>query len=165
MWTITSNKTLDEPLLALRLEDANGNSEAHFGAIDESSYTGEIYPYDLATSQFWGVEFNSSWIGDSLTSHSSCTQAAIASGTSYIYMPEYDWTNFTAAIMNVEGTEVNGTNTITCDHMMCMASQECPFYYDLLPNFTIGLGQWNYTIPAEGYLIPSTNSSYPCMFV
>lgn len=50
MWTITSNKTMDEPVLALKLEGANGTSEAHFGGVDNSSYTGDIFPYDLYTS-------------------------------------------------------------------------------------------------------------------
>lgn len=51
MWVITSNKTLDKPILALSIDSgSNGTSEAHFGAIDNSSYTGEIYPYNVTTA-------------------------------------------------------------------------------------------------------------------
>ena len=112
MWIITSNKTLDEPVLGLRLEDANGTSEAHFGGVDTDSYTGDIFPYDLYTSQFWGVDFNSSWFGGNPCDKSGATQAAISSGTSYIYMPKYDFGNFSLDVMDTPGVLVNGTYSI-----------------------------------------------------
>jgi len=80
---------LDEPVFAFYLSDTNNgdDSEATFGGIDESHYTGKITTIPLRRKAYWEVDLDAITFGDS-TAELENTGVILDTGTSLI-APNY----------------------------------------------------------------------------
>ena len=80
---------LDEPVFAFYLGDTNkegDDSEATFGGIDESHFTGELTRIPLRRKAYWEVDFDAITFGDD-TAHLDNTGVILDTGTSLIALP------------------------------------------------------------------------------
>jgi saccharopepsin len=88
-YNMLNQKLLDEPLFAFYLGDTNkegDNSEATFGGVDESHYTGEMIKIPLRRKAYWEVELNAIALGDNVAELED-TGVILDTGTSLIALP------------------------------------------------------------------------------
>ena len=88
-YNMLNQKLLDEPVFAFYLGDTNkegDNSEATFGGVDKSHYTGELTKIPLRRKAYWEVELDSITFGDS-TAEMENTGVILDTGTSLIALP------------------------------------------------------------------------------
>ena len=79
---------VDEPVFAFYLGDTNSGeeSEAVFGGIDKSHYTGEITKIPLRRKAYWEVALDAITFGDA-TAELDNTGVILDTGTSLIALP------------------------------------------------------------------------------
>jgi saccharopepsin len=79
---------LDEPVFAFYLGDTNEQqeSEAVFGGIDESHYSGELVKLPLRRKAYWEVDLDAITFGDE-TAEMDNTGVILDTGTSLIALP------------------------------------------------------------------------------
>lgn len=79
---------LDEPVFAFYLGDTNANqeSEATFGGIDESHYTGKLTKLPLRRKAYWEVDLDAITFGKE-TAEMDNTGVILDTGTSLIALP------------------------------------------------------------------------------
>lgn len=80
---------LDEPVFAFYLGDANkegDSSEATFGGVDKSHYTGELIKIPLRRKAYWEVDLDSIALGDDVAELEN-TGVILDTGTSLIALP------------------------------------------------------------------------------
>jgi len=80
---------LDEPVFAFYLGDTNDKdspSEAIFGGVDKSHYTGSLTKIPLRRKAYWEVELDALTFGDE-TAEFESTGAILDTGTSLIALP------------------------------------------------------------------------------
>lgn len=131
---------IDEPVFAFYLSDtANGDeSEAVFGGIDKSHYTGDITYIPLRRKAYWEVDLDAISFGDA-TAEIENTGVILDTGTSLIALP-----STMAELLNKEigaKKSFNGQYTVECDKR------------DSLPDLTFTLTGHNFTISAYDYIL------------
>lgn len=131
---------LDEEVFAFYLSDtANGDeSEATFGGIDKSHYTGDITYIPLRRKAYWEVDLDAITFGDA-TAEIENTGVILDTGTSLIALP-----STMAELLNKEigaKKSFNGQYTVECDKR------------DSLPDLTFTLTGHNFTISAFDYIL------------
>lgn len=80
---------IDDPVFAFYLSDTNdegAESEAIFGGIDESRYTGKMTKIPLRRKAYWEVDLDAITFGDQ-TAELDSTGAILDTGTSLIALP------------------------------------------------------------------------------
>lgn len=133
---------LDEPVFAFYLGDTAGTdegaSEAVFGGIDESHYTGKMIEIPLRRKAYWEVDFNSISFG-SQTAELSETGVILDTGTSLIALP-----STLADLLNKEMGATKGYNgqyTIDCSKR------------DSLPDVSFDLAGYSFSITPYDYIL------------
>jgi len=136
-----NQKLVDEPVFAFYLGDADkdgDNSEATFGGIDESHYTGELIKIPLRRKAYWEVELNSIALGDNVAELEN-TGVILDTGTSLIALP-----STMAELLN---KEIGATKGFTGQY-----SVDCD-KRDSLPDLTFTLGGHKFTIGPHDYIL------------
>lgn len=131
---------LDEPVFAFYLSDTNNgdDSEATFGGVDESHYTGKITTIPLRRKAYWEVDLDAITFGDS-TAELENTGVILDTGTSLIALP-----TTLAELLNKEiGAKkgYNGQYTIECDKR------------DSLPDMSFTLSGHEFAITPYDYIL------------
>jgi len=131
---------IDEPVFAFYLGDTSDGdtSEAIFGGIDESHYTGKLTTIPLRRKAYWEVDLDAITFGDSSASLDS-TGVILDTGTSLIALP-----STLAELLNKEmGAKkgYNGQYTVECDKR------------DSLPDMSFTLSGYNFTITPYDYIL------------
>lgn len=88
-YNMLNQKLLDEPKFAFYLGNADkegDNSEATFGGVDESHYTGELINIPLRRKAYWEVDFDAIAFGDNVAELED-TGVILDTGTSLIALP------------------------------------------------------------------------------
>lgn len=140
-YSLVNQGLIDEPVFAFYLGDTSegeGASEAVFGGIDESHYTGKMIEIPLRRKAYWEVDFNSISFGDE-TAELSDTGIILDTGTSLIALP-----STLADLLNKEmGAKkgYNGQYSIDC------AAR------DSLPDVTFNLAGYDFSITAYDYIL------------
>ncbi|KAJ6143394.1 hypothetical protein N7471_002847 [Penicillium samsonianum] len=136
-----NQKLVDEPVFAFYLGDASkdgDNSEATFGGIDKSHYTGELIKIPLRRKAYWEVELNSIALGNNVAELEN-TGVILDTGTSLIALP-----STMAELLN---KEIGATKGFTGQY-----SVECD-KRDSLPDLTFTLGGHKFTIGPFDYIL------------
>jgi saccharopepsin len=84
-YSLVDQKLLDEPVFAFYLGDASETSEAVFGGIDESHYTGKITTIPLRRKAYWEVTLDSLTFGGETADMDM--GAILDTGTSLLALP------------------------------------------------------------------------------
>ncbi|KAK6357126.1 Vacuolar protease A [Orbilia javanica] len=137
-YEMISQGLVDEPVFAFYLGREEDQSEAVFGGIDKSHYTGDITWVDVRRKAYWEVAFDSITFGDQ-TSELESWGAVLDTGTSLITLPSDYAEMLNAQIGATKGW--NGQYTVPCE--------EVPN----LPDLTFNLGGTNFTIEATDYTL------------
>ena len=136
---------LDEPVFSFYLGNTDQESEAVFGGIDKSRYTGEITWIPLRRKAYWEVDLEEFCYDDECISFESSdpgrssTGAILDTGTSLIALP-----SDLAEIVNRQmGAKkgYNGQYTIECDKR------------DSLPDVKFKLGKNVFSITPDDYIL------------
>lgn len=88
-YNMLNQKLLDEPVFAFYLGDTNkegDDSEATFGGIDKSHYTGDLVKIPLRRKAYWEVDFDAIAFGDNVAELEN-TGVILDTGTSLIALP------------------------------------------------------------------------------
>jgi saccharopepsin len=140
-YNMLNQKTLDEPVFAFYLGDSNkegDDSEATFGGIDKSHYTGELVKIPLRRKAYWEVDFDAIAFGDNVAELEN-TGVILDTGTSLIALP-----STLAELLNKEigaSKSWNGQYTVDCAKR------------DSLPDLTLTLSGYNFSITAFDYVL------------
>lgn len=137
-YNMVNQGLLDEPVFAFSLGDAEGESSATFGGIDESAYKGKLVTLPLRRKAYWEVDFDAISYGDS-TADLEGTGVILDTGTSLIALP-----STLADLLNKEmGAKkgYNGQYTVECDKR------------DTLPDVTFTLSGHKFSITAYDYIL------------
>ncbi|CAL5872476.1 uncharacterized protein PFLUO_LOCUS6740 [Penicillium psychrofluorescens] len=140
-YNMLSQDLLDEPVFAFYLGDTNkegDSSEATFGGLDKSHYTGELTKIPLRRKAYWEVEFNAITFGDN-TADLDNTGIILDTGTSLIALP-----STLAELLNKEigaKKSFTGQYTVECEKR------------DSLPDLTFNLSGHNFTIGPYDYIM------------
>lgn len=133
--------TLDEPVFAFYLGDSTkegDDSEATFGGVDKSHYTGELVNIPLRRKAYWEVDFDAIAFGDNVAELEN-TGVILDTGTSLIALP-----STLAELLNKEigaSKSWNGQYTVDCAKR------------DSLPDLTVTLTGHNFSITAYDYIL------------
>ncbi|PYI17314.1 pepsin-like aspartic protease [Aspergillus aculeatinus CBS 121060] len=137
---------LDEPVFAFYLGDANkegDSSEATFGGVDKSHYTGELIKIPLRRKAYWEVDLDSIALGDDVAELEN-TGVILDTGTSLIALP-----SSLAEMINAQiGAKKGWTGQYTID---CAKRSS-------LPDVTFALSGHNFTISAFDYTLETQGS-------
>ncbi|UNI17813.1 Saccharopepsin [Purpureocillium takamizusanense] len=134
---------LDEPVFAFYLGDSDEGSEAVFGGVDDSHYTGKIEYIPLRRKAYWEVDLDSIAYGDEVAELED-TGVILDTGTSLNVIP-----SSLAELLNAEmGAKkgFNGQYTIDCSKKSS------------LPDITFSLSGSNYSLPASDYILEVSGS-------
>jgi len=134
---------LDEPVFAFYLGDDKSESEAVFGGIDKSHYTGEIEYIPLRRKAYWEVDLDAIAFGDEVAELED-TGVILDTGTSLNVLP-----SSLAELLNSEmGAKkgYNGQYTVDCAKR------------NTLPDITFTLAGSNYSLPATDYILEVSGS-------
>ncbi|KAJ5808342.1 vacuolar protease A [Penicillium riverlandense] len=140
-YNMLSQDLLDAPVFAFYLGDTNkegDDSEATFGGLDKSHYTGELTKIPLRRKAYWEVEFNAISFGDN-TAELDNTGIILDTGTSLIALP-----STLAELLNKEigaKKSFTGQYTVECEKR------------DSLPDLTFTLSGHNFTIGPYDYIM------------
>lgn len=131
---------LDEPVFAFYLgnTDDGTESEATFGGIDSSHYTGKLVKIPLRRKAYWEVNLDSITFGKE-TADLDNTGVILDTGTSLIALP-----STLAELLNKEiGAKkgFNGQYTVECDKR------------DSLPDISFALSGYDFKISAYDYIL------------
>lgn len=129
---------LEEPAFAFYLGRGDEGSEAVFGGVDESHYTGKIEYIPLRRKAYWEVDIDSIAFGDEVAELEN-TGAILDTGTSLNVLP-----SSLAELLNKEiGAKKgwNGQYTVECEKIQS------------LPDITFNLAGSNYSLPASDYIL------------
>merc|ERR1712169_24563 len=139
-YNMIDQKLLDEPVFAFYLgnTDDGSESEATFGGIDKSHYTGKMVKIPLRRKAYWEVNLDSISFGKE-TADLDNTGVILDTGTSLIALP-----STLAELLNKElGAKkgFNGQYTVECDKR------------DSLPDISFTLSGYNFSITAYDYIL------------
>ncbi|KAF7562550.1 hypothetical protein G7046_g1606 [Stylonectria norvegica] len=142
-YQMVNQKLLDEAVFAFYLGDQEGESEATFGGVDSSRYSGKIEYIPLRRKAYWEVDLDSIAFGDEIAELEN-TGAILDTGTSLNVLP-----SSLAELLNSEmGAKkgYNGQYTVDC------AKRQT------LPDITFNLAGSNYSLPATDYILEVSGS-------
>ncbi|CCX33774.1 aspartic peptidase domain-containing protein [Pyronema domesticum] len=137
-YNMVEQKLVDEPVFAFYLGTTEQQSEATFGGIDKSHYTGELIKLPVRRKAYWEVDFDAITFGDQVAKLEN-TGAIVDTGTSLIALP-----TTIAELLNAEiGAKKswNGQYTVECSAR------------DSLPDLTFTLTGHNFTIGPYDYIL------------
>ncbi|UKZ76253.1 hypothetical protein TrVFT333_003952 [Trichoderma virens FT-333] len=137
-YQMVNQKLLDEPVFAFYLGSGDEGSEAVFGGVDESHYSGKIEYIPLRRKAYWEVDLDSIAFGDEVAELEN-TGAILDTGTSLNVLP-----SGLAELLNAEiGAKkgFGGQYTVDCSKR------------DSLPDITFSLAGSKYSLPATDYII------------
>jgi saccharopepsin len=142
---------LDEPVFAFYLSDSESGeeSEAMFGGIDASHYTGKMIKIPLRRKAYWEVELDAITFGKD-TAEMEGTGVILDTGTSLIALP-----TTIAELLNKEiGCKkgFNGQYTVECEKR------------DSLPDMSFTLSGYNFTLGPKDYIL-EVQGSCLCSFI
>jgi len=140
---------LDDPVFAFYLDTTEGASEATFGGIDKSHYTGKMTRIPLRRKAYWEVDLDAIIFGDESAELDS-TGVILDTGTSLIALP-----STLAELLNKEmgaKKSYNGQYTVECAKR------------DTLPDLTFTLTGHNFTISANDYILEVQGSCISAIF-
>lgn len=129
---------LDEPVFAFYIGGDGAESEAIFGGVDKSHYTGSMVKIPLRRKAYWEVDLDAITFGHD-TAQFENTGAILDTGTSLIAMP-----STLAELINKEiGAKkgFNGAYTVDCGKKTTA------------PDLTFNLSGYNFTIGASDYIV------------
>jgi saccharopepsin len=131
---------IDEKVFAFYLSesDSGHDSEATFGGIDKTKYTGDMTKIPLRRKAYWEVELDAITFGKD-TADLADTGVILDTGTSLIALP-----STLAELLNKEmgaKKSFNGQYTVDCEKR------------DSLPDLTFSLTGHNFTISAYDYIL------------
>lgn len=134
---------VDEKVFAFYLTDDKSQSEAVFGGIDKSHYSGDLTYLPLRRKAYWEVDFDAISFGDAKADLDN-TGVILDTGTSLIALP-----STLAELLNKEmGAKkgYNGQYSIECDKR------------DSLPDVTFTLGGKDFAITPYDYILEMQGS-------
>ncbi|KAI9722832.1 MAG: Vacuolar protease A [Chrysothrix sp. TS-e1954] len=140
-YNMINQDLIDEPVFSFYLGDSNtegDDSEATFGGVDKSHYTGKMTKIPLRRKAYWEVDLDAITFGDE-TAEIDGTGAILDTGTSLLVLP-----STLAELLNKEiGAKkgFNGQYTIDCEKRKD------------LPDLTFTLTGHNFTIDAMDYIL------------
>jgi saccharopepsin len=134
---------LDEPVFAFYIGGDGEESEAIFGGIDQSHYTGKMVKLPLRRKAYWEVDLDAITFGQD-TAEFDNTGVILDTGTSLIALP----TTLAELINKQIGAKksFNGAYTVDCSKRSSA------------PDMTFNLSGYNFTISAADYIIESQGS-------
>jgi len=140
---------LDEPVFAFYLGDTNASqeSEATFGGVDKSHYTGEMIKIPLRRKAYWEVSLDAITFGKE-TAELESTGVILDTGTSLIALP-----STIAELLNKEiGAKkgFNGQYTVECDKR-----DSLPDMSFTLSGYKFAIGPYDYILEVQGSCISS----------
>jgi len=141
VYNMINQGLLDEPVFAFYLGNANkdgDNSEATFGGVDKSHYTGELINIPLRRKAYWEVEFDAITLGDNKAELEN-TGIILDTGTSLIALP--------STLAELLNKEIGATKGFTGQY-----SVECDTV-DSLPDLTFTLSGHDFTIGPHDYIL------------
>lgn len=129
---------LDEPVFAFYIGGEGEESEALFGGIDKSHYTGKMVKIPIRRKAYWEVELDAITFGQE-TAELDDTGVILDTGTSLIALP-----STLAELINTQiGAKkgFNGAYTVDCGKKSSA------------PDLTFNLSGYNFTISAQDYIV------------
>lgn len=96
MGEMISEGKLEHPVISWQFNFNDKESYVIFGGFNSTAYTGELIQYDIVQTVNWTIGLSGVWVGGTEVNGDTTQNAAIATGTSYIYMPESDFLQFKA---------------------------------------------------------------------
>ncbi|KAJ6096186.1 hypothetical protein N7486_006932 [Penicillium sp. IBT 16267x] len=141
VYNMINQSLLDEPVFAFYLGNANNEgdqSEATFGGVDKSHYTGKLVTIPLRRKAYWEVEFDAVTLGDN-TAELENTGIILDTGTSLIALP--------STLAELLNKEIGATKGFTGQY-----SVECDTV-DSLPDLTFTLSGHDFTIGPHDYIL------------
>jgi len=141
-YSMVDQKLIDEPVFAFYLGDTSDESEAIFGGIDDSHYTGKLTTIPLRRKAYWEVTLDSLTFGGETADMDM--GAILDTGTSLIALPS----TIAELLNNQIGAKkgFTGQYTVECDTR------------DNLPELTFTLGGTNFTIGPYDYILEAGGS-------
>ena len=129
---------IDEPVFAFYIGDEDSESEAIFGGVDESHYTGKMVKLPLRRKAYWEVDLDAITFGQE-TAELDNTGVILDTGTSLITLP-----STLAELVNKQiGAKKSFTGVYTVD---CSKRSSAP-------DMTFSLSGYNFTISASDYIL------------
>lgn len=141
VYNMINQGLLDEPVFAFYLGNANNEgdqSEATFGGVDKSHYTGELITIPLRRKAYWEVEFDAITLGNNKAELEN-TGVILDTGTSLIALP-----STMAELLN---KEIGATKGFTGQYSVDCAT------VDSLPDLTFTLSGHDFTIGPHDYIL------------
>jgi saccharopepsin len=149
-YNMINQKSVDEPVFAFYLGDANkegDDSEATFGGIDKSHYTGELIKIPLRRKAYWEVDLDSIALGDNVAELEN-TGVILDTGTSLIALP-----STMAELLNKEiGATKSWNGQYTVD---CATRDSLPDLTFTLAGHPFKIGPYDYVLEVQGSCISS----------
>ncbi|KAJ5861647.1 Peptidase A1 [Penicillium soppii] len=149
-YNMINQKSVDEPVFAFYLGDANkdgDSSEATFGGIDKSHYTGELIKIPLRRKAYWEVDLDSIALGDNVAELEN-TGVILDTGTSLIALP-----STMAELLNKEiGATKSWNGQYTVD---CATRDSLPDLTFTLAGHPFTIGPYDYVLEVQGSCISS----------
>jgi len=141
-YSLVDSGALDEPVFAFYLGDTDGQSEAIFGGVDESHYTGKLTTIPVRRKAYWEVTLDSLTFGGETADMDM--GAILDTGTSLIALPS----TIAELLNNQIGAKKSftGQYTIECDKR------------GGLPDMTFTLNGSNFTIGPFDYILEAGGS-------
>lgn len=141
VYNMINQGLLDEPVFAFYLGNANNDgdqSEATFGGVDKSHYTGELITIPLRRKAYWEVEFDAITLGDNKAELEN-TGVILDTGTSLIALP--------STLAELLNKEIGATKGFTGQYSVDCAT------VDSLPDLTFTLSGHDFTIGPHDYIL------------
>jgi saccharopepsin len=135
-------KLIDEPVFSFYLTDAEGQSEAIFGGIDETKFKGKLTTLPVRRKAYWEVTLDSITFGGETAELD--VGAILDTGTSLLALPS----TIADLLNNKIGAKKSftGQYTVECDKR------------DGLPELTFALAGKNFTIGPFDYILEAGGS-------
>jgi saccharopepsin len=143
VYNLINQKLIDEPKFAFYLGDTEHDSEATFGGIDESHYTGKVTYLPVRRKGYWEVKLDAIKFGGE-SAQMDNTGAILDTGTSLLTFP-----SDIAELLNKQiGAKrgFTGQYTIECEKR------------DALPELTFTLSGVDFTIGPFDYILEVSGS-------
>ncbi|KAG7192117.1 Vacuolar protease A [Scheffersomyces spartinae] len=142
VYNAISQGLLDSPQFAFYLGDTSKDEEngglATFGGYDSSLFKGKITWLPVRRKAYWEVLFNGIGLGDEYAELSN-TGAAIDTGTSLITLP--------SSLAEIINAKIGAQKSWSGQYQVDCASR------DNLPELTLTLGGYNFTLSAYDYVL------------
>jgi len=135
-------KLIDEPVFSFYLADQEEDSEAIFGGIDESKYTGKMTTIPVRRKAYWEVTLDSLTFGDQTAEMDM--GAILDTGTSLLALP--------ATIAELLNNQIGAKKSFTGQYTV-----ECTKRDDM-PDLTFTLAGANFTIGPYDYIMEAGGS-------